>query len=254
MKNCRMAVALCCFCFAALLPCGLEAAEPASLWRRDALNFSGYSWDVKSGYYHPGKNHWSARNVWVDEAGWLHLRLAYDGELWQCAEISTGIFGYGLYRFYIAGRIDQMDAQTVFGLFLYPGPRLPYEANAEIDIEFSRWGRPEALMGNFSVIPATVKFPIELNGEYSTHQFLWLPDRVEFSSYHGDGELNESTLISRRIFRKNGTQSLPTPHLQLHINYWLFKGRPPVSNLPQEILIRKVEYLPFRDEPAGEGP
>ena len=237
-------VALCGIYFALMPFSGAEAAEPADLWQRDALNFSGYSWDVKSGYYFPGKNHWQAQNTWVDDDGWLHLRLNHDGEFWQCAEVATGIFGYGLYRFYLVGRIDQLDAQAVLGLFLYPGPRLPYTDHAEIDIEFSRWGQADAPAGNFSVAAATMKYPVQLQGTYSTHQILWLPDRIEFSSFHGHDELNETTRIAHWIFHKNEDRDVLKPPLQLHINYWLFKGRPPAAGFQPEMIVRRVEYFP----------
>ena len=252
MKFCVLIVALCGICFTLLAFGGAEAAEPAYLWQRDALDFSGYSWDVKSGYYFPGKNHWQAQNAWVDDAGWLHLRLNYDGEFWQCAEVATGISGYGLYRFYLVGRIDQLDDQVVLGLFLYPGPRLPYIDNAEIDIEFSRWGQAEAPAGHFSVASTTTNYPVQLQGTYSTHQILWLPDRIEFSSYHGHEELNETTRISHWIFHQSEGRDIPKPPLQLHINYWLFKGRPLTANLQPDMLIRKFEYFPAGEETGRE--
>ena len=72
-----------------------ESVEPSALWKKDALTFSGFSWDVKTGYYSPGDNHWSEQNVRVDDNGWLHLRLSNAGDAWQCAEIASGAFGYG---------------------------------------------------------------------------------------------------------------------------------------------------------------
>ena len=68
---------------------------PASVWAAAELSFAGYQWQVKDGYDYPGKNHWSSRQAWVDEAGALHLRLEKRG-LWYCAEvISREYFSYG---------------------------------------------------------------------------------------------------------------------------------------------------------------
>ena len=232
----------------AIFPCnGAEAAERPYLWEKDALTFAGLRWDVKSGFYSPGKNHWSAQNVWVDENDWLHLRLTHDGNEWQCAEIATGMFGYGLYRFSIAGPMDHMDKNAVLGLFLYPGPQLQYRANAEIDIELSRWGQENAPAGNYTVTPATLNFPLPLPGELSTHQFIWLPDRIEFFSFQGHDELSERTLLEHWVFRGDGNANIPVPPLQLHINYWLFKGKAPVQNTQPEMIIRKFVYLPVPD-------
>lgn len=223
------------------------AAEPSTLWQENALIFSGYSWDVKDGYYGPGKNHWSARNVWVDTDGSLHLQLSNSGRGWQCAEVSTQAFGYGLYRFYVAGPVDQLDRNAVVGLFLYPGPYLPYRDQSEIDIEFARWGRDGAPAGHFSVLPTTHKFPIVLQGEYTTHQFLWLPDRIEFTSFHGHRELTDDTVIARWVLGPEGRNRMPQPPLQLHINYWLFIGRPPIQAVQPEIIIRRFEFIPARE-------
>lgn len=221
-----------------------ESVEPSALWKKDALTFSGFSWDVKSGYYSPGENHWSEHNVWVDDEDRLHLWLTNAGDAWQCAEIATGTFGYGLYRFYLDGPVDLLDKNAVLGLFLYPGPQLPYRANAEIDIELARWGQTDAPIGNFTVNPTSWTFQLALPGELSTHQFLWLPDRVEFSSYHGHGEPTEKTLLAHWVFRGDDQASIPDTPLQLHINYWLFQGKAPAQNRQPEIVIRKFIFQP----------
>ena len=223
---------------------GTEAVEPSSLWKKDALTFAGLQWDVKSGYYSPGNNHWSAENAWVDNEDRLHLRLTNAGGKWHCAEIATGMFGYGLYRFYVAGPVGLMDKNAVLGLFLFPGPRLPYRDNTEIDIELSRWGQDKTPTGNFTVNPVTLSFPLVLQSELSTHQFLWLPDRIEFSSFQGHDELTDKTLLKHWVFRGDGNVSIPVPPLQLHINYWLFKGKAPVQDTQPEMIIRKFFYLP----------
>ena len=238
--------ALLLFSLSAVLP---AAAEPSQLWNRNALTFSGYSWDAKNGYYHPGKNHWRAQNAWVDAKGWLHLQLTQTEGTWHCAEVaSTSLFSYGLYRFQVAGRIDQLDKNAVLGLFLYPGPQLRHRSDVEIDVEFSRWGKVNDPPGNFTVLPNSWSFPVHLQGELTTHQILWLPDRIEFSSYHGHGEPSTETLLAKRTFSSGDSSLFPTPPLQLHINYWLFKGLLPEQLNPQEIIIRRVDYTP-----AGNG-
>lgn len=221
-----------------------ETVEPPSLWKKGALRFAGLRWDVKSGHYSPGNNHWSAQNAWVDENDRLHLKLTNNDDEWQCAEIAAGLFGYGLYSFYIDGPVDHMDKNAVLGLFLYPGPQLPFRVNAEIDIEFARWGRADAPVGNFTVTPVSWKFPLALQGELSTHQFLWMPDRVEFSSFQGHNELTEKTLLGHWVFRGDASTNIPVPPLQVHINYWLFQGKAPSQNKQPEIVIRKFVFQP----------
>ena len=227
-----------------------ETVEASALWKKGALTFSGFSWDVKSGYYSPGENHWRAENAWVDENDWLHLWLINTGDEWQCAEIATGMFGYGLYRFYVAGPVDRLDKNAVLGLFLFPGPQLPYRENAEIDIELSRWGQEKDPVGNFTVTPTTFNFSLPLQSELSTHQFLWLPDRVEFSSFQGHDELTDKTLVGHWVFRGDSNANIPAPPLQLHINYWLFRGKAPEQNAQPEMVIRKFVFLPASAAPV----
>ncbi|NEU73400.1 hypothetical protein PI95_012690 [Hassallia byssoidea VB512170] len=43
---------------------------------KKTINFSGYVWEVRSsGDGGPGPNHWSSDNVWVDQDGYLHLKI-----------------------------------------------------------------------------------------------------------------------------------------------------------------------------------
>src|SRR5690349_15026143 len=48
------------------------------------IQFSGYTWTVRhSGLSGPGPNLWSHENVWLDEAGDLHLKISHDENGWQ---------------------------------------------------------------------------------------------------------------------------------------------------------------------------
>ena len=62
---------------AALLQTSALAAEPAK------LKFSGLEWTVKHGpKMGPGPNAWDRRNVWVDDEGRLHLKMAQCDGKW----------------------------------------------------------------------------------------------------------------------------------------------------------------------------
>ena len=242
---CFIIISLSLCCLFSSFPPIISAADPSSIWRKDTLSFSGYRWSTKNGYYAPGSNHWNSRNVWVDENGYLHLQLTQNKSKWQCAEVvASELFGYGLYRFQVVGPVDQLDENAVLGLFLYPGPTLPFKVNNEIDIEFARWGSAGSPQGNFTVSPITKKYSFQLEGQYTTHQFLWLPDRIEFASFHGHDEPVDNAMLSSWVFRPEGRAKIPLPPLELHINYWLFKGQPPVQPVHPEIIIRKFEYFP----------
>jgi len=95
------------------------ASSPAK-----TIRFSGYDWKVKSGTHEgPGPNNWSENNVWVDQDGYLHLKLTKQGERWYCAEVLTkDRLGFGRYQFWVVGRVDRLDPNVVLGLFNYPTP------------------------------------------------------------------------------------------------------------------------------------
>ena len=59
--------------------------------------------------------------------------------------------GFGRYQFWVVGRVDRLDPNVVFGLFNYPTPDIGPDGTNEIDIEFAKWGKPEAPMGNYTV-------------------------------------------------------------------------------------------------------
>ncbi|MEM4228196.1 MAG: hypothetical protein QXZ66_00310 [Thermoproteota archaeon] len=112
-------------------------AEPQSV-----ITFSGYEWIMKSSEttkVGPSPNYWSGKNVWVDENGWLHLKITYRDGRWYCAEVYTKkLLEYGTYVFYITSRIDMLDKNVILGLFAYK------DDEHEVDIEFSKWGNDDA--------------------------------------------------------------------------------------------------------------
>ena len=120
------------------------------------IRFSGYDWKVKFGTHEgPGPNNWSENNVWVDQNGYLHLKLTQQGDRWYCAEVLTqDRLGFGRYQFWVVGRVDRLDPNVVLGLFNYPTPDVGPDGTNEIDIEFAQWGKPEAPIGNYTVWPA----------------------------------------------------------------------------------------------------
>lgn len=85
-----------------------------------------------------GPNNWNSNNVWVDQHNKLHLKLRYSPEThgWTCAELYTDIeFGYGTFRWFVEGAIDQFDPNVVLGLFTYKGL---IDGTNEIDIEVAK--------------------------------------------------------------------------------------------------------------------
>ena len=99
------------------------------------LQFGGRSWGIKVAEdpFDPGPNVFtdSTDAVCVDGNG-LHLRTTDVAGQWRSAEVYlTRPLGYGRYTIQVASRLDDLDTNTVAGLFLYASP------DRELDFEFS---------------------------------------------------------------------------------------------------------------------
>jgi len=184
--------------------------------------------------------------VWVDGQERLHLKITERDGKWYCAEVFTEkSFGYAEYRFYLASRVDQLDENVVAGLFTYKS------GTEEIDIEFSRWGNASnPNNGQYVVQPDLVcDFPVALNGDHSTHWFIWDPDRVTFQSIHGHYARPPSSGYEIKTCVYEGAH-IPTPSDEkVHINLWLANGQPPTTDSEPaglELIVERVEILGAR--------
>ena len=211
------------------------------------IQFSGYEWVVKTGYRAPGKNHWRSDNVWVDEEGWLHLKISHTGNRWYCAELmTTQTFSYGTYRFEVIAPLDQLDRNVILGLFVYPSDDNPDE-DSEIDIEIAKWGDPVGKAGNYTVTSskATHRFHFALQGNYSTHQFRWSKENVLFHSFHGHETKDQEPFGSwgYKADRHHGKNAVPP--VRVHMNLWLLLGKAPWCRQEQEVIIKSFVYEPL---------
>lgn len=210
--------------------------------------FSGYEWEVKSGRYAPGNNHWLGNNVWVDKDGFLHLKITRTGSRWYCAEVtSVKSFGYGSYQFQVIAPVDKLDPNIVLGLFVYPGPENS-DTGSELDIEFSKWGEPGGPAGTYTVTSSqeTYHFPCSLDGIYTAHQFDWTDNQILFQSFHGH-VLNENTVFNSWLYNSAEYMGkIATPPVRVHMNLWLFLGQAPLDGKEQEIIIKKFIFEPIK--------
>jgi hypothetical protein len=222
------------------------------------LQFSNYTWNIKSGTATPGPNSWSANNAYVDSIGRLHLKISYNTttKSWDCAEIwTTELFGFGTYEWFVDGPIDKLDKNIVLGLFNYPAsPKVP-DATNEIDIEYAKWGVETNKPGNFTVWPSQLingfsnlsyPFNISLADKRTTQRFTWHPNSIVFESLYGWSKDNNA-MISRKAFQpEKPILYIPQSAEPVHMNLWLFRGLPPSNNEPVEIIIssfHKSEWL-----------
>ncbi len=213
------------------------------------LYFSGFEWVVREARKGaPADNVWRQDNVWVDEKGFLHLAVSRRADgVWSCAELKTkDKFQFGKFTFEIIGRIDRLDKNVVFGLFAYP-PKSERDGLGEVDIEFSRWGKDENNIGNYTVwanekdvAERTFSFPLALEGDYTTHIFTRAARNISFQSFHGH---DTKDLISEWNFApENPGKYISATPMPLYLNLWLFRGNPPSSGETVEIIVRRIKF------------
>lgn len=218
------------------------------------LDWSGYSWKVKTGIepMGPGPNYFTSdpSMVWVDEDGLLHLSIKKVNGKWYCSElVCTESLGYGKYSFYIASKVDQLDPNAVLGLFTWRDEGGQH--NNEIDIELSRWGDPSAPNAQYVIQPYTIpgnilRFRFEQSGDYSTHEFVWLPDMVYFHSFHGHySGLEDSPEIKSWIYPKNRIPKPDKTHVR--INLWLNNQNGLRKAKELEVVIKSFKFTSIKE-------
>jgi len=220
------------------------------------LNFSGYAWRVKGpGYYGPGPNLFtdSAGSAWVDIDGRLHMTIKNLGGNWYSTEVvPEDALGYGDYIFTTVGRLDNLDMNTVLGLFLWEygacwdPSYLWWNPYNEVDIEFSRWSNPLNDVGQFVAQPYDWPGNIDRfdatfsDGEITSHAFRWLHDRVEFRSWRG-GPNDESPGNMIHEWTYTGPHISRPEQPRVHINLW-YVNDPPSSD--QEVVFDEFTFIP----------
>jgi hypothetical protein len=221
------------------------------------VEFGGRAWRVKGpGYYGPGPNVFcdEPECVWVDGDGRLHLTLADRDGTWASTEVALeDTLGYGDYILTTIGRLDLIDPQAVFGIFLWQyGPCwdnsfLWWNPYNEVDIEYSRWGNPGNEIGQFVAQPYdypgnTERYDAEFaEGELTSHAMRWLADRVEFRAWRGGPE-HESPETMIHAWTYSGPH-IPRPEQpRLHLNLWKLPDATPDAD--QEVVCEDFTFVP----------
>ncbi|HNX58829.1 MAG TPA: hypothetical protein PKK43_07005 [Spirochaetota bacterium] len=230
-----------------LISCGSDTSERNDEERYNrTVEFSGYNWYVKASdeKVGPGPNIFSdsVTDVRVDENGWLHLKIDRNGAIWHCAEIvCADSLGYGTYSFELADPVNELDRNTVLGVFTWDDDAPPYYR--EIDIELSRWGDADYADSQYVVQPYTVsgnmhRFETSYNGG-TVHSFAWSRDGVAFKSAKTDGSLIESWNYTPDL---SGTDYPVPGNEKLHINFWLLENSAPSDGVEKEVVIKKFSF------------
>ena len=220
--------------------------------RAKEIQFGGHAWTVRSGRGGPGPNSWDENNVWLDSSTNLHLRINQREGSWSCAEITMRQrLGFGRYQFQTTGRIDRLDDNVVLGLFNYPTAEVGPDTTHEIDIEFARWGEAQNPMGNYTVWPVenslkqvSKSFPFTLTGDRTTHRFIWSRSQVQFRSMQGHRDDDRDEITAWTYSPGEPARHLAQQPMPVHLNLWLFKGRPPKNGQAVEVIIHDFRFTP----------
>ncbi len=217
-----------------------------------SLNFSGYTWGIKttgdspSDQFNPGPNFWSNDPSVVSVAAdGLHLKMNQINGLWECGEVYLNqSLGYGTYTVHVSSRLDQLDQNTVAApLFIYAA------SGQEFDNEYSGSGGLIASPNNaqFVVQPYTVPGNIVEYIQPPTAQFTsqmeWSADHIAFSAWSGWSSTPSETDV---IYQWYYTGSyIPVPGQErVHINLWLWNGNAPLSGTGDEMVINSFTFQP----------
>ena len=276
MKNTTKYVALICLI---VFGFGCEQSDPPDFGRAgDVVKFSGRDWDVKISetVVGPGPNYFSGfqEDVFVDDNGYLHMRIAeHDGRWYSSEIVSRDTMGYGTYSFTVEGDFVNLPENVVVGLFTWDNNTFYAEANSEIDIEFSKWGN-----NNKENLLQYAAQPVAFNGDYfaervynapditpnigvSTHTFHWTDTLVTWKSYEGDAALDAYKYAEwtfdlnnpARVKVEGGQSSqpivIPGPGstTNARINFWILPwiSEGPTDNQTQEYIVRNFTYIPI---------
>jgi hypothetical protein len=209
------------------------------------IHFSGYDWKVQAAGSDRGgeANSYNPENAWVDEKGYLHLKMALRAGRWTCAEVAlTRSLGFGSYAFEVADSAH-LDSSAVMGMFTWNEAGSD-ETRSELDIELSRWGNPVGKSAQYVVQPYYVAENVSRFSAPSgvlTHVLRWQPGVASFKTVVGRGARADSRVVSEHTF----TSGVPNPTGEVvHIDLYDFHHSKNVLQRPVEVVIEKFEYLP----------
>lgn len=219
----------------------------ADFLSKDTLNFSGYKWLMKESnniITGPGFNYFSSdkENVFVDDAGKLHLAVAQRNNRWYCSEVRLAeAMGYGTYSFDIAPNENPLDKNLVNGFFTYD-KNDPLNFHKEIDLEISHWGRIDSANSQYVIQPYDEighlnRFETNLSLP-SHHTIEWCKKKIIFKSYVS---LND-TLILFNEWTYKSKKGIAKGDERFCINLWLFKSSAPSNEMKNEVVISNFQF------------
>ena len=218
----------------------VEAENSPSAPKR--LSFDGYQWEVLSSANNHGgsTNFYETSNAFVDQSGFLHLRIVRHGQQWTSAQVKLiRSLGYGSYRF-IARDVSQLEPAGVLSFYTWDDIGPP----REMDIEVSRWGEIVTKNAQFVVqpyvVPAnTIRFtapPGRL-----IYALEWQPGSAVFRTLRKSASFSQEASVVQHVF----TSGVPAAgNENIHISLSVFDNRHNPLQNGTEVVIEKFEFLP----------
>jgi len=210
------------------------------------IKFSGYDWKVRQTASDRGGmvNEYSAENAWVDEKGFLHLRITRGAQdKWQCAEISlTRSLGYGTYSLSLQDT-SKLEPAAVFSLFTWDDLEAG-QNHREMNIEMTRWGDPANKNLRYVIQPFYVPTNVvQFNAPTGnlTHLLNWTNGKAEFKTIGGFETGNKAKTVSQYTF----SSGVPTSGDEtVHLSFYVFGYSKQPMEKDSEIVVEKFEFLP----------
>ena len=208
------------------------------------LHFGGYDWNVRTTLAARGSDFsdYLASNVWVDDKGYLHLRMGPQNGQWYCASLTmTRSLGYGTYRFVISDSAH-LPVSPVLSIFAHSD--LEDTANKTgLRIELGQWGKHHIVNADYVVSPYYVpgnSAHFTVPAGPMTHVLRWEPGTAEFTTLKGASAVSHDVVMDH-VFKSG----IPIPSTEkIRLDFYDYRHAESGLQQPVEIVVQKFEYLP----------
>jgi hypothetical protein len=208
-------------------------------------SFSGFTWRIRRMPSDRGGtvNAYDPRNVYVDQAGALHLRIMQRDQQWSCSELNlTRSLGYGTYSFTVEDT-SKLDPAVIFGMFMWDYS-MNQESSHEFDIEIGRWGEPDRQNAQFVLQP---NYAVTNLSRFTApagtlkYTIVWEPGSLTMTASR---PIPGEPVVSKHRF----TSEVPGPGSESMrmalFYYWNGKGTPTRLQQPAEVVVDRFQFLP----------